>query len=114
MPGAQVISDTFGTCMGETDDSKTPLAVAGRVLVYPYRHKSEYHAGMAVCTAPDGTVDIMTREEIKEYPDRIIGIVNEIPTYEIWEQKLTNDDPIKSDTLVQSVKVNGRIWIDIK
>jgi len=27
----------------------------------------------------------MTRDEIKEYPDRIIGIVNEIPDYDIWE-----------------------------
>lgn len=100
MPGAQVISDTFGTCMGETDNSKTPLAVAGRVLVYPYRHKSEYHAGMAVCTAPDGTVDIMTREEIRDYPDCIVGIVSEIPNYTRWGS--------------DNVFVDGRIWIKVK
>jgi len=35
-PGAQIISDTFGTLMGETEKAKTPIAVAGRVLVYPY------------------------------------------------------------------------------
>lgn len=100
MPGAQVISDTFGTCMGETDKAKTPLAVAGRVLVYPYKHKSEYHAGMAVCTAPDGTVDIMTREEIRDYPDCIVGIVSEIPTYDTWGS--------------DNVRVDGRIWIKVK
>ena len=42
----------------------------------------------------------MTREEIKEYPDRIIGIVSEIPDYETWGSG--------------NVPVNGRIWIKVK
>ena len=100
MPGAQIISDTFGTCMGETDTAKTPLAVAGRVLVYTYQDRYNYHAGMAVCSATNGTVDIMTREEIRDYPDCIVGIVSEIPEYEEWG--------------TDKVKVNGRIWIKIK
>ena len=54
------------------------------MLAYPYRAREEYHAGMAVCSAPNGTIDIMTREEIRDYPDAIIGIVSEIPDYEIW------------------------------
>lgn len=99
-PGAQVISDTFGHSMGETDTAKTPLAVAGRVLVYTYQPRENYHAGMAVCSAPDGTVDIMTREEIRDYPDCIIGIVSEIPQYETWGS--------------DNVKVDGRIWIKVK
>ena len=99
-PGAQVISDTYGHSMGETPIHKTPLAVAGRVLVYPYQPRHKYHAGMAVCSAPDGTVDIMTREEIKEYPDCIIGIVSEIPQYSNWG--------------TDNVKVNGRIWIKVR
>ena len=99
-PGAQVISDTFGHCMGETDTAKTPIAVAGRVLVYPYQNRNNYHAGMAVCSAPGGTVDIMTREEIRNYPDCIVGIVSEIPEYEEWGS--------------DNVKVNGRIWIRVK
>ena len=99
-PGAQVISDTFGHSMGETDTAKTPLAVAGRVLVYPYQPRENYHAGMAVCSAPDGTVDIMTREEIRDYPDCIVGIVSEIPQYETWGS--------------DNVKVDGRIWIKVK
>ena len=100
LPGAQVISDTFGFSIGEMEEAKTPLAIAGRVLVYTYQNRENYHAGMAVCSAPNGTVDIMTREEIKEYPDCIIGIVSEIPEYEEWG---TN-----------KVKVNNRIWIKIK
>ena len=98
-PGAQVISDTYGTCMGQTFEATTPIAVAGRVLVYPYQARENYHAGMAVCSAPGGTVDIMTREEIKEYPDCIVGIVSEIPQYETWGS--------------DNVKVDGRIWIKI-
>lgn len=99
-PGAQVISDTFGHCMGQTTNATTPIAVAGRVLVYTYQDRSKYHAGMAVCSAPGGTVDIMTREEIRDYPDCIVGIVSEIPAYETWGSS--------------NVKVNGRIWIRIK
>ena len=100
MPGAQIISDTFGNCMGETEECKTPLAVAGRVLVYPYQARAKYHAGMAVCSAPNGTVDIMTRDEIREYPDAIIGIVSEIPEYDTWG--------------TDNVKVDGRIWIKVR
>ena len=99
-PGAQVISDTFGHSMGETDQAQTPIAVAGRVLVYTYQPRENYHAGMAVCSAPGGTVDIMTREEVRDYPDCIIGIVSEIPEYETWG--------------TDNVKVDGRIWIKVK
>ena len=42
----------------------------------------------------------MTRREIKKYPERIIGVVSEIPTYEVWGQN--------------NVKVNDRIWIKVK
>ena len=99
-PGAQVISDTYGNLMGETEDCQTPIAVAGRVLVYPYQNRENYHAGMAVCSASDGTVDIMTREEIRDYPDCIVGIVSEIPQYEKWGSN--------------QVDVDGRIWIKVK
>lgn len=100
LPGAQVISDTYGNLIGEMPGVQTPIAVSGRVLVYPYQDRNNYHAGMAVCSAPNGTVDIMTREEIKEYPDCIIGIVSEIPDYEKWGS--------------DQVEVNGRIWIKVK
>lgn len=99
-PGAQVISDTYGHLMGTTDTATTPIAVAGRVLVYTYQPRENYHAGMAVCSAPDGTVDIMTREEIRNYPDCIVGIVSEIPQYDVWGS--------------DNVKVDGRIWIKVK
>jgi hypothetical protein len=41
----------------------------------------------------------MTREEIREWPDRIVGYVSEIPNYTIWG--------------TGKVPVNGRIWIKV-
>ena len=57
-PACKIVSDTFGSCMGETEKAKLPIAVAGRVLAYPFRDKSEFHLGDAVCSAPGGTVDV--------------------------------------------------------
>lgn len=105
-PGCKITSDTFGTCMGETDTAKTPIAVAGRVLVYPYRNKIHYQLGAAVCSAPNGTVDIMSRDEIMMYPERIVGTVSEIPTYDIWHGGLQDGD--------NNIEVNGRIWIYVR
>lgn len=103
--GCKIISDTFGTCMGKTETAKTPIAVAGRVLAYPYRAREEYSLGAAVCSAPDGTIDIMTREEIMMYPERIIGTVSEIPDYDVWHAGQKGES---------EVAVNGRIWIYVK
>ena len=103
---AGVSSDTWGFSQGETDKAKTPIAVAGRVLVYPYQDRNNYKPGDCVCAAPDGTVDIMTREEVREWPDRIVGTVSCVPDYEEWGGGEGADrDP---------VKVNGRIWIKVK
>lgn len=94
-----IVSDTFGFGIGETDECKTPLAVAGRVLTYA-ENPEELHSGDAVCAGPNGKVVKMTREEIREWPDRIVGVVSEIPTYETWG--------------TGNVKVDGRIWIKVK
>ena len=99
-PGAEIISDTFGFAIGETDTAKTPIAVSGRVLAYTYEDRTTYAPGDAVCAAPNGTVSKMTREEIMMYPERIIGTVSAIPTYETWG--------------TGNVPVNGRIWIKVK
>jgi hypothetical protein len=103
---AGISSDTWGFSQGETDKAKTPIAVAGRVLAYPYQDRNNYKPGDCVCAAPGGTVDIMTREEVREWPDRIIGTVSCVPDYEEWGGGEGADrDP---------VKVNGRIWIKVK
>lgn len=84
---AHVISDTYGMVIGEQNDS-VPIAVSGRVLVYPFYPKTMYTIGDVVCAAANGTVDIMNRYEIRDYPDRILGIVDEIPESgeKIWIQ----------------------------
>lgn len=99
-PGAEVISDTYGFCIGETKNSKTPIAVTGRVLVYTLEDRNSFAAGDPVCAGPNGTVSRMTRDEVREYPDRIIGTVSEIPSYDTWG--------------AGNVKINNRIWIRIK
>lgn len=94
-----IVSDTFGFAIGETNENKTPIAVAGRVLAYYEGNRNEYHAGDTVCAGPNGKVVKMTREEIREWPDRIIGLVSEIPEYEYWGDS--------------NIPVNNRIWIKI-
>lgn len=95
-----IVSDTFGFSIGETNECKTPLAVAGRVLAYCEGDRYDYHAGDTVGAGPEGKVIKMTRKEIQEYPDRIVGIVSEIPEYETWG--------------TGNVPVDGRIWIKVK
>lgn len=92
-----VVSDTFGFSIGKTDKAQTPLAVAGRVLVYT---DEELHAGDVVCAGKNGKASKMSDIEIANKPDRIVGIVSEIPTYDTWGE----DD----------ISINGRVWIRVK
>ena len=97
--GGNIVSDTFGFAIGETDSCKLPIAVSGRALVYTNEDRYSYGPGDAVCTGPNGTISKMTADEIRNYPDRIIGYVSAIPEYEIWG--------------TGNVKVDGRIWIKV-
>ena len=99
-PGAEIVSDTFGFAIGQTEKCRTPIAASGRVLAYPLEDRNIFKAGDAVCAGPKGTVSKMTREEIKEYPDRILGTVSAVPEYETWGEG--------------NIPVNGRIWIRIR
>ena len=99
-PAANIVSDTFGFSIGETETAKTPLAVAGRVLAYPYEEKESFKPGDAVCSGPNGTVSKMSRGELALFPDRILGFVSSVPSYETWG--------------TGNVAVNGRIWIKVK
>ena len=96
--GGAIVSDTYGALLSSNDP--LPIAVAGRVLAYPDADPSTFEIGTPVCTGPNGTVSQMTELEEMQYPSRIIGIVSEIPTYEYWGEK--------------NIKVDGRIWINIK
>lgn len=93
-----IVSDTFGFSIGKSDAAQTPLAVSGRVLAHPAEPIESYEIGDPVCAGPDGKISKMTREEVKEYPDRVVGTVSEIPEYEKWN----------------NVSTNNRIWIKVK
>lgn len=95
--GGNIVSDTYGMLIGQTDTAKTPIALCGRVLAYPNEELDEYYPGAPVCTGPNGTVSIMSKDEVLHYPECIIGYVSAVPTYEEWN----------------GVKVNGRIWIKV-
>ena len=101
-PGAEIISDTFGFAIGETDEAKTPIATTGRVLAYIYEGREAARAaiGKPVCSGPDGTVSIMTDEEYQKYGYCAIGIISAVPDYEEWG--------------TGKVKVNNRIWIRVR
>lgn len=106
--GCSITSDTWGFAQGKTEKAKTPIAVSGRVLAYPYEDIGEFrnHIGDAVCSGPEGTVSIMTDEEVIKYPLAVIGIISAIPDYEEWGGGEGSDR--------DSVKVNGRVWIRIR
>ena len=62
-PGCEIVSDTFGFAIGETEECKTPVAASGRVLAYIYegREFARTHIGWPVCSGPNGTVSVMTQ-----------------------------------------------------
>lgn len=101
MPGANITSDTFGFAIGETEQAKTPIAVSGRVLAYPYESREEFkkNIGRPICSGPNGTVSIMTDEEYKNKGYCAIGTISAVPDYKEWG--------------TGKVKVNGRVWIKV-
>lgn len=99
--GCSIVSDTFGFAIGETEQAKTPIAVSGRVLAYPYESREEFkkNIGRPVCSGPNGTVSIMTDEEYRNKGYCAIGTISAVPDYEEWG--------------TGKVKVNGRVWIKV-
>ena len=86
---AHVVSDSYGQIIGEEDGS-APIAVAGRVKVF-CKKDDQFSLGDCVCADKGGVACKMSRQEIAYYPDRILGVVCEIP----------KDD-------------DNRIWINVK
>lgn len=93
-PCAYVVSDTYGFSLGNPDRGTAAVAVAGRVLV---DIDDEVKVGDVLTAGPNGKAVVMTRQEIAFYPDRMLGIVTEVPTYEVWN----------------GVEVKGRIWMKV-
>lgn len=107
--GAEIVSDTYGFAIGQTEKCNTPIASNGRVLAYLYENDKKIlkqNIGQPVCSGPDGTVSIMTDQEARDYPWKIIGTISEIPNYEKWQIGNIEDNNF--------IDVNGRIWIRIR
>jgi len=62
--------------------------------------KGKVKPGDAVCATKGGYLRKMKWWEKILFPERIVGVVDEIPTYEEWG----ND----------KIKVDGRIWVRVK
>lgn len=98
-----IVSDTYGIILGLDSKSKkikkgqVPIQISGRVLQH---FSGKLKVGDQVCQQKDGTVRKMKWWEKILFPERLIGIVDEIPMYETWGEN--------------NVKVNGRIWIKVK
>lgn len=97
-PCPYVITDTYGMEIGKRDKYALPVAVSGRVLVYVEGDRNDYQLGDVLCAAPGGLACKMTREEVREYPERILGVVCQVPQYEKWGEYVT---------------VDGRVWIRV-
>ena len=94
-PCSYVVSDTFGTSIGTGNIN---VAIAGKALVYV---ADEVEVGDCVTAGFNGKAVKMTRNEIINYPDRILGTVVEIPDYDTYGN-------------IYPVDVDGRVWIRIR
>lgn len=95
---AHVVSDTYGHLIGDNKEESVPIAVAGRVLVAMDNTLSSVKIGDCVCADANGLASKMTRKEIINYPDRILGVVCEIPNY----------------NNIGSIDIDDRVWINVK
>lgn len=91
-PCAYVVSDTYGSTIGSGNIN---VGIAGKALVYT---DDDVEIGDCLAAGENGKAVKMTRQEIINYPDRILGIVIEIPAQDTY-----ND-----------IKINGRIWVKLK
>ena len=78
-PCAHIISDTYGYIIGDSTNA-VPIALAGRTLVcLDQLSLLNLQLGDCICAGSNGFASKMTRQEITNFPEAIIGIVCEIP-----------------------------------
>ncbi len=92
-------SDTYGTIMGCDKEDNTPISVQGRVLVYA-ENKNNLKLGDQVCSSKNGKIRKMKWYEKILFPEQIVVIVSEFPSYETWG--------------TDNVSIDGRIWINVR
>ncbi len=93
-----IASDTYGQAVGiEEGTPQVPIAVSGWVLAYV---DAEYEPGDPLTCTEDGYLTKMTREEVREYPERIVAIYSRPETSEKWSKF--------------NIDVDGRHWVKVK
>lgn len=99
-----IVSDTFGFVIGYQDNKvNVPISVQGRVLAFYEGDKNKFKQGEPVVQSKNGKVRKLKWYEKIILPwlrDRIIGYVDEIPSYQKWGSG--------------NINVKDRIWIKIK
>lgn len=103
-PNSAIVSNSYGWVIGY-DEHKQQCAVtiAGTVEVRPVEPISEFKAGDAVCSGPDGFVSLMTHDEVNLYPESVIGyVLGPTPKYEYVEDEdgeTISENQVASETL---------------
>jgi hypothetical protein len=93
-----IATDTFGMSVGiEEGKPQVPIAVSGWVLAYV---DGEYEAGTPLTCTEDGYLTEMTREDVREYPERIVAVYARPETTELWSSF--------------NIAVDGRHWVKVK
>lgn len=96
-PCAHIVSDTYGQVIGE-EKNAVPIALAGRALVSMDSSLTHTQVGDCICAGPNGLASKMTRQEVTYHPDKIIGVVCEIPKTSHYGH----------------IDIDGRVWVNVK
>jgi len=94
-----IASNTFGFGVGVRKDKAVPIAVAGWTLAYVDK---EYPIGTPLMNNANGDLTEMSRDMIKEYPERIVALYKKKEPSKLW------GPPTKE------IEVDGRHWVKVK
>lgn len=94
-----IASDTFGFGVGSNNKNNVPIAISGWVLAYVDK---EYEPGTPLTNNENGDLVEMTREYVREYPERIVAIYKKPEPNELWGPE------------GKEIKVRGRHWVKVK
>ncbi len=94
-----IASNTFGFGVGAGQGRTVPIAVAGWTLAYVDK---EYESGTPLTNTDYGDLTEMKREEVKEYPERLVAIYKKKEPKGLWGTK------------GKEIDVNERHWVKVK
>lgn len=99
-----IASDTYGLVLGGSTLNTAPIGLTGMALAYINTKEKEPEIGDCLTSGLNGTLEIMTRDEIKEYPDMIIAK---------YIGKSTNKKLNNMPNISKLVNVENRFWVKI-